>query len=163
RAAIRRRAEQAGRPARHRVVVRRDPSRSSDPRIGRRVLREHRCEGRVVTEPTHPSVGSYHETKQRLDDTDSWLKKLGAIAAAIAIVVVLAAAAVGAWSTFRFDDELLSLKHNQVAFHNDTSRTLSTVDCQTKALNLVLTELAAAQLAEKQGQPLPNFVIPKPC
>lgn len=105
----------------------------------------------------------YQQAKDKIWHTDK-VVRIATIAALVACTVVVALATVVIIiGLIRIVDATDRLEHNQIQFHKDTAATLSTVNCQTTALNLVISELAQAQQAQKNHQPLPDFVFPKPC
>ncbi len=106
------------------------------------------------------SAEAYHRAADSVEATNRRVERFivigGAALLAVAIVVII-------WGAVSFGSAIQTVKDRQVQFHNDTTRSDAVLTCETQALDEILTELGAAQIAQSRHLPAPQFVFPKPC
>lgn len=117
---------------------------------------------------------AYHGSADLVASTDRLLRRV-AIGALAALLIVSVTVIVWAAGTFgsqisALRSEVRAVTEKQTQFHQDTvsqnaalNTATKTDECQARALNAILAELAAAQSAVDHHKSPSKFVYPRPC
>lgn len=110
---------------------------------------------------------AYQWSAVKLTQQLQMLKRLGialstSLLAALLIIII--------WAAASFGSSISAVQHEQhaeqaqaQAYHKDQQTANRNLECQTAALDQLLTEFSVAQAAQQAHKPVPTLTIPKPC
>lgn len=108
----------------------------------------------------HGPLEAYQWSAVKLAQQVQFVKRMliafGAVLLTALIIILV-------WAAASFGSELNTVRSQQQSYHQDSVVSSSLLQCETKALDQILTELAASQQAQAAHETEPAFVYPKPC